>query len=54
MADMESRIDARFNTAMAESELLNEPQDEATALEISTRWTPHSVNDELDKLAAEF
>lgn len=55
MADMESRIDARFNTAMAESELLNEPQDEATALRDKYKGgTPHSVNDELDKLAAEL
>lgn len=55
MADMESRIDARFNTAMAESELLNTPQDETEALRDKYKGgTSHSVNDELDRLAAEL
>lgn len=55
MGAMEDKVNQRFNAAMAESELLNEPQDEAAALEEKYKGgTSITVNAELDELAAEL
>ena len=55
MGRMSEKIDARFNQAMAESELLNEPQDAASALESKYKGgSGPSVDAELDALMAEL
>lgn len=55
MGEMEDKINARFNVAMSESELLNEPEDEVAALENKYKGASSAtVNSELDELEIEL
>lgn len=55
MGEMEDKINARFHAAMAESELLNEPKDEADELAKKYRGgTTATVENELDQLEVEL
>lgn len=55
MGEMEDKVNARFNIAMSESELLNEPEDEATLLANKYKGAGSAtVGSELDELEIEL